>query len=390
MRFLPLGLLVMASFLAAQVALNSPQPATLDHPNQPARSGAVPLSQSKVANVSFTTPVITVHGLCDELPSSAKGERASSKRRTTPKICKTVITRGEFEALANALQPNMDPATKRQLAVDYANLLRLQHQFRSQGLDKDPQVRKALAFAAVRAEAEQMTKRLQEQSAVVTDADVEQYYKSNSFFYDTAELLRINIPKDKRKATADTSAADQEEMRSLAENLRARASEGEDFTKLQNEAYEAAGIAGPRPPVNLGKLTANELPPTQRSAMSLKDGEVSQLIVDPNGFFIFKVLSKDVKPISQVQNQIKPIVSQQKYTKLVQQVEEPTRTELNDDYFPAGGGTNVPSSFGVGGRGFGGFNSRMRSFGNRSGRGARFNLPPLQSSGAAQTGSSSR
>ena len=379
MQFLGFGLILIASLAQAQSALSSSTAASLSSSTQSASiSNPARVAPAKTVAINPNTPVITIHGLCDNVPASAKPEAGSSRHRTT-RICKTIITRSEFDALANALQTNMDPATKRQLAADYPKLLLLQHEFRAHGLDKDPKVKKALAFANLRSEAEQMAQRLQNEAAIVPQGDIEQYYKSNGYFYDRADLLRIYVPKEKRTANAgDTSMSDQNEMKKMADALLARASAGEDFAKLQNEAYEAAGIVGARPPVIIGNLTANELPPSQRSVMALKEGEVSQLIVDQNGYYILKVLSKDVKPIAQVQTEIGSILAQQRFTKVMQQVEQSARTELNDDYFPATvGSSTVPTSFGLGGKGFGSFNSRSRGFRSRSSRGMTF-MPAVQ------------
>ena len=52
-------------------------------------------------------PVLTVKGFCGD--AKLEGD-----------ACKTVLTRAEFEKLANTLQPGMSPAMRRQLATAYA------------------------------------------------------------------------------------------------------------------------------------------------------------------------------------------------------------------------------------------------------------------------------
>jgi hypothetical protein len=389
MRFLNLGLMLLTSVAFAQAASDSTTPT----PVRPAQPGTAPsavrssANTAKASEIGPNTPVITIHGLCDVTPAPSKPGAASAKAKKVA-ICKTIITRAQFDQLANALQPNMDAATKHQLAVMYPKLLLMQREFRAMGLEKDPQVKQALDFARLRAQGDEVARKLQQQAEVVSEEEIEQYYKSNSYFFDTADLLRLYVPKQKREtnAGAETDAA-QDAMKKEADALQARAAAGEDFTRLQDEAYVTAGIAGARPPVNMGRLTANELPPNQRAALDLKPGEVSPVIVD-NGYYIFKVISKDEKPLSQVQTQISNIVAQQKFTKLMQQVDQSGRTELNEDYFPAaaaGTPTTSPALFGPGANGLGSRGFGNRGFTSRFGqRKTRFAMPAATQPGVPQ------
>ena len=385
MRFLSVGFMLIASFGLAQAASDSSNTSSTVHVSQPtsiknssqmstsksiAKIPATPVQPGSTPQPAVTpaTPVITIHGLCETTPTESKPSTASASRRS-PKICKTVITRGQFDTLANALQTNMDPAMRSHLAALYANLLLMQREFRSLGLEKDPAVKQALAFAKLRSQAEEAAKRLQQKTEVITDADIQQYYHANASFYETADLVRVYIPREKRQASAsDTADADQEFMKKEADTLQARASAGEDFGTLQNDAYVAAGIVGARPPVNMGKLTANDLPPGQRSAVALKAGEVSQVIAD-NGYYIFKVLSKDMKLLEQVQSQIKSILAQQRFNKFMLQIEQSGHTEFNETYLPqTTGAPSLAASLGLGNRSFGTLGSRNQAFAGRLNR----------------------
>jgi hypothetical protein len=86
-------------------------------------------------------------------------------------------------------------------------------------------------------------------------------------------------------------------MKTLADTLRARAAAGEDFTKLQKEAFEAAGTKVENPTVSLPSVRRTGLPPTQAAVFDLKAGEVSQVISDNGGHYVYKVISKEVLPL---------------------------------------------------------------------------------------------
>lgn len=379
MRF-PIVVVTMSAIaIVAQATSDSSNPASsVAPPAQSSRATRTAEASSKSASIAPNAPVITIHGLCENSATQSRSG-AGSVRHQKATICKTIITRAQFEALANALQPSMGPADKRQLAVLYSKLLLMQREFRNLDLGKDPGVKEALDFANLRSQAEAVEKKLDGQAQVISDADVEQYYKSNSSFYETADLLRIYVPKQKRQSVSGgTPEPDEESMRKEADALQAQAVAGEDFTKLQNDAYAAAGIAGTRPPVKMGKLTANELPPNQRVVISFKLGEVSPVIVD-NGYYIFKVLSKDAKPLAQVQSQIRSIIAQQRLMKAINQLEESGHTDFNEDYFPAvAAGSTSPAPLSFGGRGFGRPGFQSQTFGSRyNPRKMRFASPPM-------------
>ena len=61
-------------------------------------------------------------------------------------------------------------------------------------------------------------------------------------------------------------------MTKLADTLRARAAAGEDFMKLQKEAFETAGMKIESPTVNLPTIRRTGLPPAHAAVFDLKIG----------------------------------------------------------------------------------------------------------------------
>src|SRR5512142_1711722 len=90
---------LLASLAMGQAA---PNPTTPPAANP---GGSVATAKSNESQVAPDAAVITVPGVCHTSASHTKtGAAAASKQED----CKTVITRAQFEALANALQPNMN------------------------------------------------------------------------------------------------------------------------------------------------------------------------------------------------------------------------------------------------------------------------------------------
>ena len=114
--------------------------------------------------VSPSDPVITVKGACTD--AAKKGE-----------TCETVVTREQFEKLAEALQPNMAPPIKLRLATAYSRLIGMSKEAEKRGLDKQPKFEANMGFARMQILSQQLTSSLQEESQKISDADIERYYK---------------------------------------------------------------------------------------------------------------------------------------------------------------------------------------------------------------------
>ena len=364
MRFACIPVLLVASAALAQTpARTTAMPGTKPLPtsaNTPAT-----LRRPKPSSVAPDTPVITIFGLCDAASARPK-TGATSPKRATGAECKTVITRAQFDALADAIQPELTPVAKFQLANIYPKLLLMQREFRKHGLEKDPKVQRALAFTRVRSEAEEMAKALKEKADDVPNSEIEKYYKDNPSEFEQFELQRIFVPKEKKqeatdnkpelkqesatsteaekdsnqastepseKAKPENVKADDDRMKELADALHAQAVAGQDFEELQKQATKLAGLqAGPS--ADLGKLTVNQLPPAHLIVTSMKPGEVSQVFVDPNGYYIYKLVSKSTKPLDQVRADIRTNLAQRRFADAMHSVEESAKTVLNETYFP--------------------------------------------------------
>jgi bifunctional DNA-binding transcriptional regulator/antitoxin component of YhaV-PrlF toxin-antitoxin module len=290
--------------------------------------------------------------------------------------CKTVITRTQFEKLADALQPSMPPARRQQLANFYAQVLRMSVAAEKRGLDKGPTFDEMMRFARIQTLAQILTRTLQEDSGKVSDADIEDYYKKNEASYEQATFARIYVPRTKQivtspakpkadakdttkpggKASANTNVtppppteaqkkAAEEAMTKLADTLRARAVAGEDPEKLQKEAHAAAGLSGDAPSTKLEKTRRITLPANQQSVMDLKPGEVSEVLSIPNGgYYIYKLISKETIPLDTVKKDIQNILSKQRLDDSMKGFKGDV--DFNDAYF---GPAQKPGSI-MGGR----------------------------------------
>ena len=143
----------------------------------------------------------------------------------------------------------------------------------------------------------------------------------------------------KAKEAEEKAKADQSEqaMTKLAESLRARAAAGEDFAKLQKEAFEAAGMKIESPTVNLPNVRRTGLPPGHAAVFELKPGDVSQVISDSGGHYVYKVSSVDHMTLDQANNEIHSKLQNDRTREMMDKVNNSFKVETNDMYFGPGG-----------------------------------------------------
>jgi hypothetical protein len=250
----------------------------------------------------------------------------------------------------------MSPAIRRQLATAYSRMVRMSIAAEKRGVDKTPKFDEKMKFARMQVLSGELSTALQQDSANVSDSDIEEYYKKNEPSYGQATFARIFVPhskqiknsvvKPKPEAGAKTSAkatppqpptaeqikAGEKAMKDEADLLRARAVKGEDPDKLQKAAYVAAGLPANPPNTKMEKVRRTTLPVNHHAVMDLKAGEVSEVISDPNsGYYIYKLIAKEMLPQESVKVEIRNAISSQRYRESMQSFQG--NVDLNEAYF---------------------------------------------------------
>ena len=326
--------LVLAGLATAQTS--SPPVLT---PRSSSRVEELPVTGDN-SSVAPGDPVITVKGLCDK-PSGANSGSAD---------CKTVVTRSQFEKLISALRPNLSKAQQKQVALRYVQLLTLANKAQELGLDKTPEFEEQMYVQRLQVLGTLAGERMQKEAGQVSDLEIESYYREHSADLRTVSYDKIYVPKQKPGEMAKTPApndpeaqkkqqADQAEMKEEADKLRARAASGEDFVKLQQEAYDFAGLKLKSTTANTHteNVPKNRLPPADSSIFELKKGEVSPVLNDPAAFMIYKVNDFQVPPLASVKEEIARTLQSQKLKGVSEELQKSAteNTIYNDAYFAA-------------------------------------------------------
>jgi len=317
---------------------------------------------ASAASVLPDSPVITIEGICDH-PSGAvtssgqaraqessaadlaKKESGGRSAGSTNSACKTIVTKAQFETLVEALNPQMPAPARRQLAESYPRLLLFANKAHELGLDQDPGFAEAMRFASIQLLTQRLNRYFEQQASSISDSDVEKYYKANAVKFERAELLRIFVPKQTRQGQnaasgGHSSTAIDSPMLKVAEKIQARAAAGEDFQQLQKDAFEAAGISSGSPNVSTGKIAAVGLPLNHQKVFEMEPGQVSDVIADPSGYYIYKVVSKQMVPLAQASKEIRKWMASQRVQDATASLTKSSKSELDPMYFGASPGTS--------------------------------------------------
>jgi hypothetical protein len=276
--------------------------------------------------------VITIDGLCQ------------AKNATTGE-CKTVVTRAQFDKLLGAVSgersgppQQIPPEAKRQFGTRYAQMLTFATEAEKRGLDKSPEAQELFHLMRLQVLAQIMGNALQKESQPSAD-EVQKYYNDNAQRYTELTIQRVLVPI----RPAGEGKTNEAEMKKLADDLRQRAAGGAEFKTLQAEAFEKAGLSNP--PETKQVLQAQAIPPTHQAVRQLKAGEVSQVIQDPTGLYIYKLESQRQIPLEQVKPEIERTLGRQKVQQQVEALMNSTTPVLNPQYF--GEAPQAPAGMGL-------------------------------------------
>lgn len=287
----------------------------------------------RASNIAADTPLIVIAGLCDN--SSDDKAKASN--------CKTVITRAQFKKVIDAVQPGMSAHARREFALHYADALVMTKKAEQMGLDKGTNYEEQMRLARIQILSQALKKVIQEKVSQISDKDIEDYYHDNTARFEKAEVERIYVPKTQQPASAtDQMLSDADRQKRLpeseqtmqreADNLRARAVAGEEFTKLQADGYKAAGIKSAAPETSM-MIRRASLPPNQISVMDLKPGEVSSVLTDPNGYLIYRVKTKETLPLDQARGEIRETMRSQRMQDEMRNIQDSATPTIDESYF---------------------------------------------------------
>lgn len=284
----------------------------------------------QAAGPADDAPVITIQGLCERPGGSS----------ASPSDCKTVVTRADFERIAPA---NTPAPQKKQIADRYVQALVLAEKAHESGADHNPDFEKQIYLMRLQLLARAGYQDLQKQTATVSDAEAEDYYKQHIADYKTISFDKLYVPKQKFTDASSTKPNDADaekkrqasetEMKDEAEKLRARAAAGEDFKKLQQDAYDFAGLKQTAQNTRMENQRKNQVLAADSAIFELKAGETSQVFNDPAGFMVYKIVEVKDLPMASVHDEISRTLQAEKLKAAMDGLKSSVKTSLDESYF---------------------------------------------------------
>jgi len=359
MIFRFLVMIFLTSTLAQQAAARKPTPtaqtapagqqSAASSPNSSAKESATPdeWAGSSMHSIVFekgdeyvppseaavprNSPVIVIHGGCGNKPPSSPD-------------CQTIVTRSDFDAAVDAIDPTMPPGARRTLTNQYVEMVVLAKKAHELGLEDSAGYHTALNYMLEGSLSRLLSARLEKESKNLTDADVDEFYRENPRLFEEIKVLQIVIPQTKGfsptaladRPTPEQIAATGSEMKKEAQNIAERAAlPGADFQALENEGWKFSKYTDAPPEVALAPLLRWEIwPLTRLPIFDLKVGEISKVIDEPhNGLYIYKILAKRQVPLDEARTYIRYRYAALRNEDAVAQLMETLKVTLNQEYF---------------------------------------------------------
>ncbi len=324
------GLMAQTKVAAADETAAPHQPIRAQRFGRTAGFGTAPRGARK-APIPASAPVVTLTGVCKDPQAKAP--------------CKTVITREELDAFAEAMAPGAPESARGRLALQYARTIVLSHLAEQKGLEKNPALAKEMAIqlllARMRILANAYWQAVKAQTPKVSDADAQKYYDAHREQYEQAQVLRISVPL--ALPNANTRILDRRAVRAEMEALRARALAGEDFNVLQREAYKKLQILAEPPAVTPTSIRRNSLQGDEAKAFDLQPGDISEVLDLPAAVAIVKMESKAAPPLASVREEIENALMRNQLEEELTKATGKIGAKFNLDYLDL---TSQPALFG--------------------------------------------
>jgi hypothetical protein len=298
--------------------------------SQTAPAVAPPAAGAGVVDTSTVgpdAPVITVEGFCGTDPNA---------KQKAP--CRTVLSRSEFEKLADASGAS-GMAARASFAAVYVQFSLFAREAQKRGLDKDPVFQRRLEMARIQLLGQVLLQDLQAKSRQFAPGDLEKFFRENPALFEQRALLRVFIPNTKfntqpngiQQPLPETAT----EMKLVAQAIYSRARAGADFETLQKEALDTANLKDEMS-AKLEKMSRGQLRQSQQVVFDLKSGEVSALFDERDeGYYIYKIVSKELPPFESVKSDVELALEKQRFDTWKKDITEPAKVSLNEQYFGA-------------------------------------------------------
>ena len=259
------------------------------------------------------------------------------------------MTYGELEHFMQGLPAQTRQAAMRnrkQFIQQFALMERLSELAEKSKLDERSPYKEAIAFNRMNILMQAQINETYNAFPVLREEE-QKFYDENKSKYEQVTLKVIYIPFSSHAAGAAVEGQKhltEEEAKNKAGELVKEIKGGADFVKLVKENSEDA--TSKAKDGDFGTLARSDnLPESIRSVVfSLKAGEVSEPVRQPNGFYIFRAEAVSAKPYAEVREQIFNDLKNAKLKAWMDSTSKSLDIKFEDDKPASGAGLPVPGA----------------------------------------------
>jgi parvulin-like peptidyl-prolyl isomerase len=219
------------------------------------------------------------------------------------------LTAGELVALLRGASPQIQQnlrANPKQFLVELARMNGLVEYAEKEGLPEKSPYREQLDWVRSDLLSQAILNDFNLRNPVSPEEE-KQYYESHrdDFTEARVKVIYVSFAADPRAKSADgRTYRSEEEARALMESLRKQIQDGADFTDLVKKHSEDADSRAKDG--ELGIIRRKDQVPDhiKEAIFALKPGQVSEVVRQPNGFYLFRVEEIRTKTLDEVRDEV--------------------------------------------------------------------------------------
>jgi len=250
------------------------------------------------------------------------------------------FTMADFRNLYAAIPANQQAMLRDRKAFmeQYALLRKLAQMAEAEKLDQKSPNKETLAFNRM-IMLGQMKLTAENTGVIVAEDDVKKFYEANKSQYQQVKVKAIYIAFTKALASQASSGKrllTEDEAKAKAQKLLADLRAGADFGKLARENSDDATSRDKDGDFATLHPSDSIPEPIKAAVFSLKQGEVSEPIEQPNGFYLLRAEEIGTRPLSEVRGDIYTTLQQEYARKWMQATHDSLKVQFPSAEFVGG------------------------------------------------------
>lgn len=249
-------------------------------------------------------------------------------------------TAADIDKMLSDLPPQYQANMQRDPAKFLSTLFLMQHlerQAELHNLDKEPMWHQQLEFSRMQVLANAEVNKHKNDETINLDQE-KQFYEANKENYRTVKVKVIYLSFNPNPAAIPTATSGKTrtevEAKAKIDDLRKQAVLGSDFGKLAKENSEDKTSAAKDG--DFGEMTITSPYPeaVKKAVFALKQGEISEPVRQPNGYYLFKAIETTQQTFEKVQPAVHNQLVNAEFNAWIQEIQKHYEVKLEDpSYF---------------------------------------------------------